>query len=1080
MKYNIELKINDVDYSKYLQEGLQIQETADETLDACSFVLDFTNLEDSFKPLTPLDIKITQNNTTKSYEMIVESDSVDTFYIGKTKKYTHNIIGVERTKLLEIPLPNISITPRLGFEGYSNSDGNSGQNSWDIKQNTTNKYFTKIIDDDGTTLYDEIRYEPPVYNSIYDVNMSIGGVYFVSMTTYFETANISSILPQIASSYYPNGRIPLNFEPLVYKTYWKQNSSHQYTLIGEFRNYPKYTITFPSGSTLDITKDMNWDGYTLSTVGDYTITVAPETTIGFVQCQYSFPEGNLSAGNIMPYLRSNVFNDSATFKFKVINQNTVSGAEKNKTLYDAVTKVLASVKPNIAKSATTINGVDVYASFSDVLPRFRIDSSLSTFLKSRGTPSFTFTNKTLLEALKSIGSVFNGIPRLKKNTIYYDIADKGVDNDKFDDSTEVEKSSINSTNYGTSLISNVTNMVPSLVKKTWPSNITQFEFQSGTFAPARTTRDQYNISKSNLSIDLGELYIYKIDKIEMCNFLTDDPTRILNITEFCIDKTVYDALPNTINGKGKHIYYERNTPYIQGLGQVVDKGTLGGLIPDMEYTINNIIIHYNLYINGKINNPKDFRYRVTGTFYINSTISTEKENISDTEYGQHIPLIYNQEENNIDSDKFLKNTQRIVSRLANPEINKSVSINSLDELPSLGEIKKKVGAKYLATVINTQYNNHNITSTLQYSKNFNKISNFVGIDKEWKENTIETKDIVDRCVHLNSYCYIDTAINPNSGTGSTNNYMNSIVKNFSNLLTGSENVIAPDGFLVFPIKRDGDSTFSRLKYKNSSGTETYCKPVLLPANIVHGWNSVSLIGSAYDNYSFSTKAGVLTGAGTNNLYDLEDVRYVDNFGECDCLFMQGININRYLEAYNSFSTFPEISVDLSTELMNNSSGVFMNSTFIDVQKDNREKLSFNYQLNAVSKIDYVHVHSGLLKYMYNSETFSTSSLLGKVSVVGMETDYEPMLENVLSTGMNIYEHIICDINTSKNGNTIILQQASKLNPSKNYKWYALVWHNTGEILLGIDRPTIAYNKYDILENSSRIYFNFIDHRQESQ
>ena len=1103
MKYNITLKINDQDYSEYLQEGLQIQETADETLDACSFVLDFMSKEDAFKPYTDINITITDDTTTKQYDMIVESDTVNTFYIGKNKKFTHNIIGVERTKLLEIPLPNIAITPKLGFSGGgSSSDKENG--AWTISQNTSDKYIVKLINDEGTVAGEEFTTTEPTYESIYDVNMVVGGVHFVSMTTKFVTDKIERILPSYNGKYYVSGAISLDFTPLEYKTYWKRKKADSYREVDTFKNYPEYTIVTPSGSKIKATKTnvysvstpanptdipteteiskTPWSEYTFYEEGTYTITVRPESTFGFIKCIFMMPEGNLATGVENPYTKRMTFNDSATCTVEV-SKAAIEIGDKDKTLYSAIEKVLSSVKPNIATSAATTNGVDISATFGSTLPRFKLESTIADKLKNQQSPSFTFTNKTLLEALKSIGSVFNGIPRLIGDTVHYDIVDTGKDNANFNDSSEIETYGINSTNYGTGLTTNITNMVPALVQKTWPSDGSSTSFEAGTFAPARTIRGNYSISKSNLAIDLGELYIYKIDRIEMCNYSSTSPDEVLDITEFCIDKTVYDALPNTIAGKGIYIYYERNTPYIQGIGQVVDKGSLGGLISDTEYTINNILVKLDKYRNGAMNSPQNFRYKVTGTFYVNSTINTEKENSSGLDHGVHFPVLYNQEENNVDSDKFLKNSQRIISRLANPEINKNVAIESLSELPSLGELKNALGSKYLATIINTEYKNHNVVCSLQYSKNFNKISNYVGIDKEWKENTIETKDIVDRCITMNNYCYVDSRQYQTSDNGNSANYLDDVVKSFKYLCTGERNVLAPDGFLIFPIKRNSDSSYSRLLYRNNEGTEVYCKPAIIPATIVHGWNSVSMIGSAYDNYSLSTKAATKTGIGSDNLYDLRDVRYVDNYGECDCLFMNGINIYYYLETYknmSSYFTFPEIPVDLTAGVMAKTKGKFMNSILVDVRKDNREKLSFNYQLSAVSKIDYVHVHSGLLKYLYKPNLLSSSTLLGEISIVGIESEYEPMCENVLSYGLAIRDNKVATATITSSNNTVILKQSDKLNPTKNYKWYAVVWNNTGDILLGIDRNLTEYNKYDILDGKDSIYFNFVDHRQETQ
>jgi len=87
------------EYSKNLQLPFTISERADERYDSGTFTLRKLTREKPFNIESKVKIEILQNNITQSsYVMQIESDNVESFYLGNKKYYNHNISVIELTK----------------------------------------------------------------------------------------------------------------------------------------------------------------------------------------------------------------------------------------------------------------------------------------------------------------------------------------------------------------------------------------------------------------------------------------------------------------------------------------------------------------------------------------------------------------------------------------------------------------------------------------------------------------------------------------------------------------------------------------------------------------------------------------------------------------------------------------------------------------------------------------------------------------------------------------------------------------------------------------------------------------------
>lgn len=107
--------INGVDYSEYVSMPIQSQITEDESLDAFYIELKGIDLKEQFKPFTLALLVLSENNgdteNLQSHYLYIDNDQVSELI--SLKKYNHNILLVEETKILERYFVDKTVTQPL-------------------------------------------------------------------------------------------------------------------------------------------------------------------------------------------------------------------------------------------------------------------------------------------------------------------------------------------------------------------------------------------------------------------------------------------------------------------------------------------------------------------------------------------------------------------------------------------------------------------------------------------------------------------------------------------------------------------------------------------------------------------------------------------------------------------------------------------------------------------------------------------------------------------------------------------------------------------------------------------------------
>ena len=257
----------------------------------------------------------------------------------------------------------------------------------------------------------------------------------------------------------------------------------------------------------------------------------------------------------------------------------------------------------------------------------------------------------------------------------------------------------------------------------------------------------------------------------------------------------------------------------------------------------------------------DYQYFVRYVPYVDGRIVTVQDNLSDVAYpfplegAKVVYSSYNQETADISAELYGKTAQKTLQRLGNNDITKETFVYNISQRPALGELKVVDGTNYYANIINEQFQNNRIRLAIQYTKDFNKINNRVGIDKKYREYSLYANNFVDRTININDYCEISYSIGvPNTPTQDIS--LSRLCTAFYNAHDPSMYydqeyaLVAPpyDGFWITPNKENGAERLKYTPYGESEATAVVPR-TFIPASYRQLGNAINYIGWCYDNFA---------------------------------------------------------------------------------------------------------------------------------------------------------------------------------------------------------------------------------------
>ena len=430
--------------------------------------------------------------------------------------------------------------------------------------------------------------------------------------------------------------------------------------------------------------------------------------------------------------------------------------------------------------------------------------------------------------------------------------------------------------YISSLSSYITNMVQ------LGGSITE------TIAPKSSSEDY--LVYNDVAEIITEKNIIELVKLET---IRKSDGEIRDITQYVFEESVYNILSVNVSdsvNKGLAIYYKLGTNKIVGLTYrlpVVNPGS-----GDDDYAIKRIIGRVYTDLNPSVWNSiqiNDYLFRVTyrtkDTLRSDQTRPDLRKYMLSTKYDrvpQHNQF-NNQTDVVVDSEKFGHNIYGKLIRTGNTVYTKLEWVEGLSTLKKSGDLYNIDGELYYVSKVRNVYYEDHIESEVEFSKDFNRLSQIIGIPSEPRFYEISERNIVDREIAIDDYIEIGT-YTPSTHTTRWGKDSFISVSGWNNI---SDWLISPSG--------SGGSypTYAITVFKNDInketilGNEEFIVETCHPVNTYTVENTLSIEWDMQDNFSAGDQVSKVTTPRDNNpdtaYKTLLPYRYCDVYGRCDMI-----------------------------------------------------------------------------------------------------------------------------------------------------------------------------------------------------
>lgn len=736
--------------------------------------------------------------------------------------------------------------------------------------------------------------------------------------------------------------------------------SYKYTISCVIEPYENGSIIqeFTKTSRLDYYEGSWWTWLTLGIVSDQ-------------YAKYYVTENSLSKPNA----------SSLTASASFCVQDMLSDAQPNPFLvkprryscFNLIRKALLTIDTQIIDNTKV--GLDpLYnENYEDVGIQYpiTIDTKWLTRLKETQLYETIFENKNLWEIFLQVGYYLHAIPQLKFATdgtdrLLLTFKQLGGTTTKNNKSTKINIfNSQNLSEYYTQLDSYVTNIFS-------PQNEVE------EWLVCKTTDSSYLVSN-----DTAELQTkYNITQID--EFDIEYNGVKLSALNYIFEKTVYNTLTSetgVIPGKWAAIYYEMGTNKITGFNYVPPTVNNDGIMSLKKICGDLFGIPVDLNKPTDILTSNDFlfndlKFHIKYKTQDELRISQFKPNLynflknSKFEKYPHHEQFYGQEEKIVDSERFSANLWGRLVRTANG-IYQCNEYAEIGEEKEVGDLVKIDNNLYYVTTIESEYYNDIILQKVTYSKNFNQISQVVTIPSEPRYYEISERSTVRREIRLTDFFLLTTT--KNKDVNKPHYIDNSKWQNFIKkiiFIDDGQPILPNFAFTRFKADRirqhlkesgetiDYNSLFPSSENETIEGVVTpkessESKNVIVPLLHFPLRNAIVFEWDMDDNFKAGDAVDVSV-SGNNDTtdgayYTLLPVRYCDVMGGADLFSFRLFNKTNWTQHQLQRLPLAEASDFTPTE----SESIFLlpDNLSIGLDKDNREALSFNYQINLLTSDD---------------------------------------------------------------------------------------------------------------------------------
>lgn len=679
----------------------------------------------------------------------------------------------------------------------------------------------------------------------------------------------------------------------------------------------------------------------------------------------------------------NTGNFTLTYSGKIDSKGTSAGASfspidfKVEFAISNFTQIAPKTQPTItsvcqrllSSGITRRVGIDKGAEIQK--QEYVLDENFAQEYKNVTAPEFSFTNCTLWDALSQVGGYIHAIPRLVPLSTTDDTHYK-VTFDKLGGSEQApamppmiyQDSTIDSNEW----CGKITSPAQNLCNTTDEGGaITEF---GNDYITVRTEDGNIEINGDNVLIRTS-LPIQQLIKLE-CGFIPDynsGNTPVGDITAYAYEDAEYSVLSS---------YWGTAYPYSKAWalrwkqgGNIIDGLTFKqeGQTSVSEAFNNTAIVNI---INAKTgiglkpidtSNGEWYRrlaFKVTYVPIATARVEAVKPVLTDGGETSNA-LVYNQGANVAETSFYGEKMRGAIARLGQDVEQRTYDIKTYSQMPKVGQI---LDGKYIATV-DAEYDIMRIRITVTLAKNFNQLSQFVGLNSNYRLYDISEKQSVERHIH-----YAERIIVGKSAYASRYSYQSN-----GNTVVDTHNTILR--YFTLMMKRtfdrgawsadESDYIINKImcafvsfdKFNASDG-------VLMPVVAFPFGNSICFNISFYDNY----------GAGFQSSNDFENeknkatqrlVPYTDVYGEFSkmSLFMSD---NAWTPSFNEQKDggkamlYPEGTSLGKYGFTTLEATGNLDDYALKIDKDSREQIDVSYQVHYVSDSDDIIVCPGLASF----------------------------------------------------------------------------------------------------------------------
>lgn len=577
-------------------------------------------------------------------------------------------------------------------------------------------------------------------------------------------------------------------------------------------------------------------------------------------------------------------------------------------------------------------------------------------------PEFSLPEGTLREQLGIIASFIHGEIWLDdENILHFVDYNKRIAVSK-DDCFIYDSSLYDINSYCTDVVSNVENLVSSDYNE---GSVTD---PSSLFYSSLRSKTEYTRVDEKNGVAKVSYGIYGICKV-LCGVVGENREeyfiRPYDITDYVYEKAAYNSVLSDYGGgpglsKSWAIYYEKGSKIIDGL--FFRKPHASSSAVYEKFSISNILSACS----GKKAEAID---EYLTTHIENVVLQVEYQPITQSllvhSKQKYIPKkmkymrLYNQGESLVESSWFGEKIKGVAARVGNAERTRVYILNKFCDIPIAGAFLESHSVSEISIELYPFY----IKCALELTKDFNKISEYVGISSEKRLYEIPKNNVVVRNILIHETLVVGRSpINRST-------FFKTILP-FKNMFMSS--------------REETNHKLSFVRWDTYDGSDRKIAQLILPLIVRPLGNVISISFAPKDNYSAGDSSKYISGSdGITGQWNM-DARYTDRFGHvfrskirlyCEPLAFnptyfladetgKTVQIN---QAYDHPLIELPADTGLGVPLFSNVSGLHV------LDKDAKEIPKYNIELEIKTNVQNLYIGSGLSKQCGFVQDLSNSS-----------------------------------------------------------------------------------------------------------